>query len=381
MVVAFADGFPQAQWFGSLFDLISMAVPVLKRLSAAIFSALGQALDGSAAWLRKRPALASWVFPAEDQASEYRRFNVWSFSRFSQQEQMLADGPRMAFYQEAIRREVRAGDRVIDLGTGTGILAALASRQGARQVYALDHSDILQHARELAAHNRLTAVDFVAIHSRDYDASGPVDVILHEQMGDFLFDEAMVANVIDLRDRLLKPGGRIVPSRFELYCEPVKVRDDRRIPFIWELKVLGYDYSPLAWHRPQEPRYYRHNGTDLSLIEHFVGTPSPALTFDLHTLQADQLPREIRLTRTVTHPGRIDGFVVYFRTLAGDDLALSSSPLDPGRAPHWGFPILRTEFTPCAEGDHVELTLTVKAWDQPDTWRWQHRIVPAGAPD
>jgi protein arginine N-methyltransferase 1 len=89
------------------------------------------------------------------------------------------------------------------------------------------------------------------------------------------------------------------------------------------------------------------------------------------------LPRELRLTRTVTQAGRIDGFVVYFRTSVGDDAALSSSPLDRGRAPHWGFPILRTEFTACALGDRVELTLTVKAWDQPDTWRWQHRVVPA----
>ncbi len=358
-----------------------MAVPALKRLSASLFSALGHALDRSSEWVRQHPALAAWVFPSADAAQEYRKFNVWSFSRFSQQEQMLADGPRMAFYQEAIRRQVRPGDRVIDLGTGTGILAALASRQGAGHVYALDHSDILDHARELAAHNQLKSVDFIAIHSRDYTASGPVDVILHEQMGDFLFDEAMVANVSDLRDRLLKPGGRIVPSRFEFYCEPIKVRDDRRIPFIWELKVLGYDYSPLAWHRPQDPRYYRHNGTDLSLIEHFVGTPAPALTFDLHTVQVDQLPRELRLTRTVTHAGRIDGFVVYFRTLLDDDTALSSSPLDRGRAPHWGFPLLRIEHTPCAVGDQVELTLTVESWDQPDTWRWQHRVVPAGNPD
>jgi protein arginine N-methyltransferase 1 len=40
-------------------------------------------------------------------------------------------------------------------------------------------------------------------------------VILHEQMGDYLFDEAMVTNVCDLRDRLLKRGGLILPSCFD----------------------------------------------------------------------------------------------------------------------------------------------------------------------
>ena len=73
---------------------------------------------------------------------------------------MLADEQRMAFYHNAINRHIKPGDRVIDLGTGTGILAAFASRQGAAQVYAVDHSSIIEHARELAAENGIENVDF-----------------------------------------------------------------------------------------------------------------------------------------------------------------------------------------------------------------------------
>ena len=46
------------------------------------------------------------------------------FSDLHTQERMLADKQRMAFYHEAIERKIKTGDRVIDLGTGTGILAA-----------------------------------------------------------------------------------------------------------------------------------------------------------------------------------------------------------------------------------------------------------------
>jgi len=345
----------------------------LQRLSAAVFSFVRRGLSRGGKWVRAQPRLVPWLYRTGTADADYREFNGWYFAQFSEQEKMLADHPRMDFYHTAISRHVRAGDRVIDLGTGTGILAAFAARQGAAKVYALDHSGILKYARRLAAHNRLEKVEFIATHSRDFKITERVDVILHEQMGDFLFDEAMVANVVDLRDRLLKPEGRIVPARFEFFCEPIKVKDDRHIPFIWELNVHGYDYSCLDRSRPQDTPYYQHASCDLSVIEHFLGEPAPALTVDLQTIREIDLPRQLRLTRTVLNAGRLDGFAVYFRALVDSDLTLSSSPLDSGRAPHWGFRILRTEATTFAKGEVVELTLTVQEWAKPDTWRWSQK--------
>ena len=322
--------------------------------------------------LRSRPKLALWLglspLPGAKDA-DYRKFNLSLFSRFAEQERMLADRPRMAFYHAAITHTVKPGDRVIDLGTGTGILAAFASRRGAGRVFAVDHSEILKHARRLAAHNKLENVEFISSHSRDFTTAEPVDVILHEQMGDFLFDEAMVANVIDLRDRLLKPGGLIVPAIFDFYCEPVMVRADRRVPFIWELNVHGYDYACLDRSRPQDPGYYRHNSSDLGVVDHFLGEPSPALALDLQTLREADLPREIRIRRTVVQEGTLDGLVVFFTARTGD-LSLSSSPIDPGRAPHWGFRILRTESAFLSKGDVIEFTLSADEWSNPETWRW-----------
>jgi type I protein arginine methyltransferase len=282
----------------------------------------------------------------------------------------------MAFYHAAIDRHIQPGDRVIDLGTGTGILAAFAARQGADQVYALDHSSIIKDARLLAADNGIDAVEFIATHSTAFKGIEPVDVILHEHMGDGLFDEDMVANVTDLRDRLLKPEGRIIPSNFEFFCEPVKIHDHRRVPFIWELNVHGYDYSALDRHRPQEPSYYQMTSCDQNLVEYFLGEPAPILTLDLHTIAEADLPEEITFTRTVHQAGRLDGLAVYFRTSVDADLSLSSNPMDPNRAPHWGFRILRTEWDEFKKGDEIKITLTVGRWPDIDTWRWRHEKLP-----
>jgi protein arginine N-methyltransferase 1 len=357
-----------------------MLLPTLQRLSAGFFLGLRRGLGRCGDWLHEQPRLTGWFYPPRDDEAveaDYREFNLRYFAGFGEQEKMLADRPRMDFYHAAITQLVRPGDRVIDLGTGTGILAAFAARRGAAQVWAIDHSDILEHARRLARHNALPNVEFVARHSRDFVAAERVDVILHEQMGDFLFDEGMVANVLDLRDRLLRRDGRIVPSRFEFFCEPIRLRESRRIPFIWELDVHGYDYACLERHRPQEPHYYRLNSSDLGVVECFLGEAEPALAFDLMTLEADELPRELRVSRTVIHPGRLDGCAIFFRARVDDDLVLSSSPLDPGRAPHWGFRILRCEAADYAAGDTVEVLLRAPDWSEPDTWRWECTRRPA----
>jgi type I protein arginine methyltransferase len=307
----------------------------------------------------------------------HRDNNRRTFSHLHAQECMLADRPRMDFYHAAITRHIRPGDHVVDLGTGTGILAAFASRAGAARVHALDHSDILNHARTLAAANRLENVEFIACHSTDFQLPAPVDVILHEQMGDFLFDEAMIPNVCDLRDRLLKPGGRILPACFEFFCEPVQLNPARHVPFLWNLNVKGYDFSAMERHRPQETGYYHVTGNDGALVDRFLVEPTPALTFDLHTVNEASVPHDLRFQRRVINAGRIDGLAVYFRTTVDDDLQLSTAPHDPGRAPHWGFRILRTEPADYTVGDVIDVQLKVERWHDLDSWRWSHALSAA----
>ena len=111
---------------------------------------------------------------------------------------------------------------------------------------------------------------------------------------------------------------------------------------------------------------------DLALVDHCLGEPAPLLTLDLHTVNEAALPHVLTFARTVLHAGRLDGYAVYFRALVDHDLSLGSSPLDPGRAPHWGFRILRTDRDDFLVGDTIEVRLTVGRWSEIDTWRWSH---------
>ncbi len=349
----------------------------LQHLSVQMFAALGRLQKRLKDWTIRHPRLANWVFqPAETIAEDaYAEVNRRMFSLWGEQERMLADKPRMTFYHEMIRRKIRAGDRVIDLGTGTGILAAFASRQGAAKVYALDHSTIIEDARLLARRNKIENVEFVAIHSRRFKTDEPVDVILHEQMGDSLFNESMVANILDLRDRLLKEGGRILPARFEFYCEPVQLSDHGTLPFIWELNVKGFDFGSLEQYQPEDREYYFFSTTDTTIVDHFLCEPTPLMTIDLNTLKRSDLPMEWSMGLPVARAGRMDGYAVFFKALVDDDLELSTSPLDKGRAPHWGFLILRTGQLRVHEGDVIDMSISAdKGWANTDSWRWEQTV-------
>ena len=75
--------------------------------------------------------------------------------------QMLADTPRLRAYVEALKRSVKPGAVVLDLGCGPGFFALLACQLGARRVYAVEPDDVIQIAHDAATANGYTdKIDF-----------------------------------------------------------------------------------------------------------------------------------------------------------------------------------------------------------------------------
>src|SRR5881397_1050838 len=90
---------------------------------------------------------------------------------------MVADRVRTDAYCEALRQAVKPGAVVLDIGTGTGIFAFLASYFGARKVYAIEPSDAIQLAREIAAANCCQErIEFIQALSTKVDLPERADV-------------------------------------------------------------------------------------------------------------------------------------------------------------------------------------------------------------
>lgn len=102
---------------------------------------------------------------------------------------------------------VKAGDRVLDAGTGTGVLAIAAVRLGAAHVTGFDiDSWSVRNARENAASNHVDDRFDVMAGSFDDVPSGPVDVILAN------INRNVLVDMLPTMRKRLVPGGRVALS-------------------------------------------------------------------------------------------------------------------------------------------------------------------------
>ncbi len=300
----------------------------------------------------------------------YDLMNETNFAGLAEHEEMLSDSVRVDAYHRGIRRNVQAGDVVVDLGTGTGLLAFMASRAGAKKVYAVEHSDFIDVAREIARHNGFTNIEFVKANSREFRPPEKVDVVLHEQMGDELFNENLLQNLLDVRDRFLRPHGRILPAKFRLFVEPVTMHESRRVRRFWNIDLPdGIDLAPMR-ESPIIARYEtgRNEQTWLTrgAVAATVAAPTPILEFDLDTLESiDALATDFVVERTASADMIVDGTCIWFEAVFDDDIVLSTSPLGPVTS--WGNRMYRLD-QEIAKGEQLRLSVHMGRLVDPDTW-------------
>ena len=300
----------------------------------------------------------------------YDLMNETNFAGLAEHEEMLNDTVRVQAYHRGVHRSVQPGDVVLDVGTGTGLLAFMASRAGAKKVYAVEHSDFIEVAREIGRHNGFTNIEFVQANSREFTPPEPIDVVLHEQMGDELFNENMLQNLLDLRDRVLRPGGRILPARFRLFVEPVSFHESMRVRRFWnidlpdEIDLSGIQESLVAakFDTGRNEVFWARPGS----VAAIVGTPAPVLEFDLHALDdIESIPTDHLVERTATTDAIVDGACIWFEAEFDDTTVLTTSPLAPLTS--WGNRVFRLD-REVGVGESVRLHLHMGQLVEPSTW-------------
>jgi SAM-dependent methyltransferase len=127
---------------------------------------------------------------------------------------MFHDDRRTGDYLRALAEAVRPGDVVLDIGTGSGVVAIAAARAGARRVYAVEASDIAEVADRVFAINGVQdKVTLIPGWSRHIDLPEPADLLVSELIGNEPFEEEILETTLDARRRLLKPGARRLLGR------------------------------------------------------------------------------------------------------------------------------------------------------------------------
>jgi protein arginine N-methyltransferase 1 len=80
-----------------------------------------------------------------------------SYAHFGIHEEMLKDSVRTKAYMNSIvqNKHLFKDKVVLDVGCGTGILSMFAARSGAKKVFAVDYSEIIEQARQIVKDNNL----------------------------------------------------------------------------------------------------------------------------------------------------------------------------------------------------------------------------------
>ncbi|MBI3080478.1 MAG: methyltransferase domain-containing protein [candidate division NC10 bacterium] len=131
---------------------------------------------------------------------------------------MLADQARLRAFNRAIRATVRPGDVVVEIGAGLGTYSFFAAKAGARRVYAIEADpEVCRLAASLAEQNGLAdRVRFLRGYSTDVEVPERADVAIFEDYTGFFFSSRIRGLLRDIRSRLLKREGRLIPCGVDL---------------------------------------------------------------------------------------------------------------------------------------------------------------------
>src|SRR5262245_46940498 len=162
---------------------------------------------------------------------------------------LVRDAARNHAYESALQRTIRPGGRVLEIGTGTGLLAMMAARAGAGTVITCEGNPIVTRlAQEIVAVNGYAdRVRTIARHSTALDAArdlgGRADVLVSEIFSNDAVGEGAIPAIEDAWRRLLTAEARVIPARVRILVALAgdRLRDHRRMGIVDGFDLSGFD--------------------------------------------------------------------------------------------------------------------------------------------
>jgi len=277
-----------------------------------------------------------------------------AYGDIEMQRRMVSDRHRTNAFHAAINETVQPGDVVLDVGTGTGILAMFAAQAGAKKVYAIDATDIAEIATGLVKANGMSdRIDVFHGRADDLQLDQEVDLIISEWLGHAAFTESMLPAVLDARDHNLAPTGRMLPSRIRLLIAPLDepILYNGEGPGFWRERIHDLDFSSLQAIELSQGRF-----TQISVEPAALLAPGQAFVeLDLLTASVEDVRFEGQLEFVPVRDGVLNGFCVWFEVELSPSVILDTGPNSPET--HWAQTYMSFSPRPVRAGEQVEVNV------------------------
>jgi protein arginine N-methyltransferase 1 len=282
--------------------------------------------------------------------------------------EMIADRVRVEAYASALKQAITPDSVVVDLGTGTGFFAVLACRFGARRVYAIEPSGILQVAKEVAFANACgERIEFIQDISTRVQLAERADVIISDLRGVLPLFEQHLLTIVDARTRLLAPGGVLIPLCDTLWAGVVEAPEQySKHVGSWGEERYGLDIRAahrMATNTWRKARFSR---------EQLLSKPQCWAALDYTTISTPHISGEAELT--IERDGAAHGLSLWFDTTLCEEVCFSNAPGAPeaiyGNAFFpWPTPVRLDT------GDRVRVKLQANLVGDAYVWRWATQVL------
>jgi protein arginine N-methyltransferase 1 len=283
--------------------------------------------------------------------------------------EMLADRVRMEAYAGALRRTIKPGSVVLDIGTGPGIWSVLACELGASRVIAVEPDSIIQVAREVAVSNQCSdKIEFIEKALTSLELPIQADVIVSDMRGVLPLFGQNIPSVVDARRRFLAPRGALIGRRDIMSVALVEaLQSYNRLADPWEHNVLKQDLSPARRRAVNAPHKAR------ARPEQLLAKPKLWVALDYMTIEDPNVQGELEWA--VERSGTGHGFLVWFDADLTDGVGFSNAPGAPETIYGSLFFPWQTPVS-LAAGQRVCVNLEAKLVESDYVWRWTTEIEP-----
>lgn len=273
---------------------------------------------------------------------------------------MLADTGRNNAYDNALKKIIRPAHTVLDIGTGSGLLAMMAARAGAKEVIACEmNKDLADIATRIVSKNKLDKFIKV-VHKKSsaldigVDMPQKADVLVSEILDTGLLGEGVFPSVRHAQQELLNKDAIMIPKSADMYGVLVQCDALKKTRPIQD--ISGFDLS--IFNEFQTLNQYSIFHSEQESYQE-LSAVFPIHSYDFYNIPEERTqdnPHRKSFEVTASASGEFQAILFWFQLHLDNEISLSSGP--NGEMKHWGQAIYFFPETKSVNaGDAIQLEL------------------------